>query len=102
MISRLKLIQFPHFKISVYLFGVLSGFNTVQVISQGVALWEKGSQNIIQLVKVLYCQLLAIDKERLTFTHNVQGLNHRPLRWEVSMLPLFHHGLFSVQPISIP
>ena len=46
----------------------------------------RGNQ-YIQFVKVLYCKLLTIGNELLTFPHNVRGLNLRPQRWEASVLP---------------
>ena len=33
-----------------------------------------------------------ICKQLPSFQHRVRGLNCRPQRWEVSMLPLHHHG----------
>ena len=39
-------------------------------------------------VKVLYCKLLTNGKQLPTFQHKVRGLNHRPQRWEVSVLQL--------------
>ena len=46
----------------------------------------------MQLLKFLYCKLLTIIKQLPNFPHKVQGLNHRPQRWEASVLPLVHHG----------
>ena len=51
----------------------------------------RGNQ-YMQLVKVLYCRLLTIRKQLPTFPLKVRGLNWRPQRWEVSVLPLHHHG----------
>ena len=54
----------------------------------------RGNQ-YIQLVKVMYSKLLMIGKQLSTFPHKVWGLNHRPQRWEVSVLPLRHSGSHS-------
>ena len=54
-------------------------------------LMGRGNQ-YIQLVNILYCELPTIGKQLLTFAHRVQGLNWRPQRWEVSVLPLYHRG----------
>ena len=50
----------------------------------------RGNQ-YIQLIKVLYCELSTLDKWLPTFPHKVRGLNHRPQRWEASVLQLHHH-----------
>ena len=55
----------------------------------------RGNQSI-QLVKVLYCKLPTIGKQLPTFPHKVWGLNSRPQRWEVSVLPMHHHGPFKL------
>ena len=41
-----------------------------------------------QLVKVLYCKLPTISKKLRTVSNKVRGLNCRPQKWEVSVLPL--------------
>ena len=51
----------------------------------------RGNQ-YIQLVKVLYCKLPTINKQPPTFPHKDWGLIRRPQTWEVSVLPLCHHG----------
>ena len=51
-----------------------------------------GGNQHLQLVKVLNCKLLTIGKQLQTFPHKVQGLNRRPQRWEVSVLPLHFYG----------
>ena len=48
----------------------------------------RGNQHI-QLVKVLYCKLPTISEKLPSFPHRVRGLNHRPQRWETSVLPLW-------------
>ena len=45
----------------------------------------------IQLVNILHCKF-TICKKLSFFPHRVQGLNHRPQSWEVSVSPLCHHG----------
>ena len=58
----------------------------------------RGNQ-YIQLVKVLYCKVLTIGNQLPTFPHKVRDLNHRPQRWEVSVLvttaPPWPHNLYS-------
>ena len=46
----------------------------------------------IQLVKVLYCKLPTIGQQQSTFPYMDRGLNHRPQRWEATVLPLRHRG----------
>ena len=41
----------------------------------------------MELVKVVYCKLLTISKKLSSFPHRIWGLNHRPQRWEASVLP---------------
>ena len=47
-----------------------------------------------QLVKVLCCKLPTTDKQLPTFPYMVQGLNRRPQKLEVSMLPLRYINQF--------
>ena len=49
---------------------------------------SRGNQHI-QLVNVLYYKLPTIGKQLPTFPHSVRDLNHRPQRWEASVLPLY-------------
>ena len=75
----------------IYLFGVLPSFqHSTGHITTG-SFVGKGNQ-YIQLVKVLYCKLPTIGKQLPTFPHKVWGLNRRPQRWEVSVLPVCHLG----------
>ena len=39
-----------------------------------------------------YCKLPTIGKQLPTFPHKVRGLNRRPQRWEMTVLPLYHSG----------
>ena len=41
---------------------------------------------------IQYFKLLTVGKQLPTFPHTVRGLNGRPQRWEVSVLPLPHRG----------
>ena len=45
---------------------------------------------IIPLVKVLYCKLLIIGKQVPAFPPMVGVLNCQPQRWKASVLPLYH------------
>ena len=49
----------------------------------------RGNQ-YIQLVKDPYCKLLTIRKQLPPFPHKVRSSNHRPQRWEATVLPLRH------------
>ena len=51
----------------------------------------RGNQ-YMQLVKVLYIKLMAICTKLPTFPNRVWELNHRPQRWEASVLQLCHHS----------
>ena len=50
---------------------------------------------LIQLVKVLYCKLPTIGQQLPTIPHKVFGLNSRCQRWEASVLPQLHRGPLS-------
>ena len=50
----------------------------------------------IQLVKVVYCKLQIIGKKQPTFPLMVLGLNPRPQKRDVSVLPLYHLGPLSL------
>ena len=53
----------------------------------GYSFMGRGNQ-CIQLVKVLFCKLSTIGKKLPSFPHMGSALNHRPQRWEASVLPL--------------
>ena len=85
----------------IHLF-IYMGFNVafiaVYVISQRVVLWAEETSTY-SWVKVLYCKLPTVGKQLPTFPHKVWGLNHRPQRWEASVLPL-HHPVAPGCPLS--
>ena len=57
--------------------------------------WKGRRNQYIQLVKVLYCKLLAHGKQLPGLTlEAVPGTEPRPQRWEARVLPLCHCGPF--------
>ena len=42
----------------------------------------------------ILCKLWTIGKQLPTLPHKVRGLNCQPQRWELSGIPLCHHGPF--------
>ena len=70
----------------IYLFGVLCRFQHCTGHITTGSYVGRGNQ-YMQLVKVLHCKLPTIGKQLPTSPHEVQGLNRRSQRWEVSVLP---------------
>ena len=70
----------------IYLFGVLCRFQHCTGYITTGSFVGRGNQYIQLVSRFLYCKLPAISKQLPTF-HQVQGLNHRPQRWEASVLP---------------
>ena len=75
-----------------YLFiGVLHRFQHCTGLIRMGRFVGRGNQ-YTKLVEVLYCKLPTIVKELPTLPFKVRGLNKQSQSWEVSMLPLCHHG----------
>ena len=79
----------------IYLFGVLRRFqHCTGHITMGS--WKGRGNQYIQFVTVLYCKLPTNGKQLPAFPlETVPGIEARPQRWEVRVLPLCHRGPYS-------
>ena len=88
-------------KVSAYsllicLFGVLWLFQHC-TCHMTTGSWKGRGNQYIQLVKVLYCKLLTNGKQLPAFPLEVEPRTEPlPQRWEARVLPLFHHGPYSL------
>ena len=80
----------------VHLFGVLRRFqHCTGHITTGS--WKGRGNQYIQFVRVLYCKLPTNGKQLPAFPLEVVlGIEPRPQRWEVRVLPLCHRGPFVI------
>ena len=78
----------------IYLFGVLRRFqHCTGHITTGS--WKGRGNQYIQFVRVLYCKLPTNGKQLPAFPlEAMPGIEPRPQRWEVRVLPLCHRGPF--------
>ena len=53
---------------------------------------DSGNQYIHLVSRFLYSKLLIVGKQLPAFPHTVWDLNGQTQRWEVTVLPLCHHG----------
>ena len=76
----------------IYLFGVLRHFqHCTGHITTGS--WMGRGNQYIQFVRVLYCKLPTNGKQLPAFPLEAMlGIEPRPQRWEVRVLPLCHRG----------
>ena len=76
----------------IYLFGVLRRFqHCTGHITTGS--WKGRGNQYIQFVRVLYCKLPTNGKQLPAFPlEAMTGMESRPQRWEVRVLPLCHRG----------
>ena len=76
----------------IYLFGVLRRFqHCAGHITTGS--WKGRGNQYMQFVRVLYCKLPTNGKQLLAFPlEAVPGIEPRPQRWEVRVLPLCHRS----------
>ena len=55
--------------------------------------WKGRGNQYIEFARVLYCKLPTNGKQLPAFPHKaLKGIEPRPQRWEVRVLPLCHHG----------
>ena len=78
--------------IFIYLFGVLRRFqHCTGHITTGS--WKGRGNQYIEFARVLYCKLPTNGKQLPAFPHKaLTGIEPRPQRWEVRVLPLCHRG----------
>ena len=79
----------------IYLFGVLCRFqHCTGHITTGS--WKGRGNQYIEFARVLYCKLPTNGKQLPGFPHKaLMGIEPRPQRWEVRVLPLCHRGPYS-------
>ena len=80
----------------IYLFGVLRRFqHCTGHITTGS--WKGRGNQYIEFARELYCKLPTSGKQVPAFPHKaLTGMEPRPQRWEVRVLPLCHRGPFFV------
>ena len=88
------LLNFIHFILFIYLFGVLRRFqHCTGHITTGS--WKGRGNQYIEFVRVQYCKLPTNGKQLPAFPlEAVMGIEPRPQRWEARVLPLCHRGPF--------
>ena len=76
----------------IHLFGVLCRFqHCTGHITTGS--WKGRGKQYIEFARVLYCKLPTNIKQLPAFPHKaLTGIEPRPQRWEVRVLPLCHRG----------
>ena len=89
--------QFQFSTRSLYLFGVLRRFqHCTGHITTGS--WKGRGNQYIQFARVLYCKLPTNGKQLPAFPLTAMtGIEPRPQRWEVRVLPLCHRGPHSTR-----
>ena len=86
------IIKFEVTESIIYLFGVLRRFqHCTGHITTGS--WKGRGNQYIQFARVLHCKLPTNGKQLPAFPlQAVTGIEPRPQRWEVRVLPLCHRG----------
>ena len=80
----------------IYLFGVLHRFqHCTGHITAGS--WKGRGKKYIEFARVVYCKLPTNGKQLPAFPLKaIMGIEPRPQRWEVRVLPLCHRGPYQI------